>query len=214
MFQKLSGKQIMIENNLTNVVVAFEMLLEEIEAEVDFVNTVGARAFEKCDYNLVTEAQKHALKLTDFRDKIAALKREWNSLVKIEMDPEEDQNVRGQRQNLGRLQRGVCTPEEAYYIPILQVLCEMGGAGKAEEVINQVGKKMEGRLGKCDYEPLPSNHQVIRWQHRVHWARHSMVNEGLLRNDSPRGTWEISEKGREYLSSREKEGGSPNGQDH
>jgi len=33
----------MIENNPTNVSSAFEMLLEEIEAEIDFVNNVGPR---------------------------------------------------------------------------------------------------------------------------------------------------------------------------
>jgi restriction system protein len=26
-----------------------------------------------------------------------------------------------------------------------------------------------------------------------------MVNEGLLKKDSPRGVWEISDKGRRYL---------------
>jgi hypothetical protein len=32
----------MIENNPTNVQAAFEMLLEEIEAEIDFINGVGS----------------------------------------------------------------------------------------------------------------------------------------------------------------------------
>jgi hypothetical protein len=33
----------MIENNPSNVSSAFEMLLEEVEAEIDFVNGVGPR---------------------------------------------------------------------------------------------------------------------------------------------------------------------------
>lgn len=32
----------MIKNNPTNVEAAFEILLEEVEAEIDFVNAVGA----------------------------------------------------------------------------------------------------------------------------------------------------------------------------
>ena len=36
----------MIENNPSNVSSAFEMLLEEVEAEIDFVNNVGSKAFE------------------------------------------------------------------------------------------------------------------------------------------------------------------------
>lgn len=34
----------MIENNPTNVSSAFEMLLEEIEAEIDFTNRTGSKA--------------------------------------------------------------------------------------------------------------------------------------------------------------------------
>lgn len=40
----------MIENNPSNVASAFEILLEEVEAEIDFVNTVGASAFQERDY--------------------------------------------------------------------------------------------------------------------------------------------------------------------
>lgn len=39
----------MIENNPTNLRAAFEMLLEKIEAETDFVTGVGSKAFEKRD---------------------------------------------------------------------------------------------------------------------------------------------------------------------
>jgi len=46
----------MIENNPTNVQAAFEMLLEEIEADIDFVNGVGSKAFEKRDYDRAREA--------------------------------------------------------------------------------------------------------------------------------------------------------------
>lgn len=46
----------MIENNPTNLVAALEMPLEEIEAEIEFTNKVGARAFEACDYGRGREA--------------------------------------------------------------------------------------------------------------------------------------------------------------
>ncbi len=65
----------MIENNPTSVVVAFEMLLEELEAEIDFVNQVGARAFEARDYDKAKEALERAAQVTAFRDKTDALRR-------------------------------------------------------------------------------------------------------------------------------------------
>jgi restriction system protein len=189
----------MIENNPTNVQAAFEMLLEEIEAEIDFINGVGSKALEKRDYDRARDALEHAGKLTAFRDKTGALKKEWDGFTVIEVDEEDRKEAEIQRQNLGRLQRGMRTREEAYYVPILQVLSEMGGSGKVAEVLDRVGKKMKGVLKKPDYEPLASGTDSVRWRNTAQWARNSMVNEGLLKKDSPRGVWEIGEKGRSYL---------------
>jgi restriction system protein len=189
----------MIENNPTNVQAAFEMLLEEIEAEIDFINGVGAKAFEKRDYDRAKEALEHAGKLTAFRDKAVALKKEWDGFTVIEVDEEDQRAAQKQRQNLGRLGRGMRTREEAYYVPILQVLSEMGGSGKVAEVLDRVGKRMKGVLKKPDYEPLASGPDNPRWRNAAQWARNSMVNEGLLKKDSPRGVWEISDKGKSHL---------------
>ena len=103
----------MIENNPTNVEAAFEMLLEEIEAEIDFVTNIGSKSFEKRDFERAKEALEHAGKLTAFRDKTSLLRREWISINRLEVDQEE-QAERAERQNLGRLQRGMRTPEQAY----------------------------------------------------------------------------------------------------
>ena len=191
----------MIENNPTNVQAAFEMLLEEIEAEIDFVNGVGSKAFEKRDYERAKEALEHAGKLTGFRDKTVALKKEWDGFAVIEVDEEDQKTAQTQRQNLGRLKRGMRTREETYYVPILQVLSDMGGSGKVAEVLDRVGKRMKDILKKPDYEPLASSPDNLRWRNAAQWARNSMVNEGLLKKDSPRGVWEISEKGKQFLVS-------------
>ena len=60
----------MIENNPSNVASAFEMLVEEVEAEIDFVNNVGARAFEARDYDRAKEALERAGTITSFRDRV------------------------------------------------------------------------------------------------------------------------------------------------
>ncbi len=92
------------------------------------------------------------------------------------------------------------TREEAYYKPIIEVLNEMGGSGKVAEVLDRIGEKMKDILKKCDYEPLASDPKNLRWRNAAQWARNSMVNEGLLKNDSPRGIWEVSDKGGKYIS--------------
>jgi hypothetical protein len=54
-------------------------------------------------------------------------------------------------------------------------------------------------LNEYDLQPLACNPDNPRWRNAAQWARNSMVNDGLLRNDSPRGEWEITATGRQWL---------------
>ncbi|MDZ4817781.1 MAG: winged helix-turn-helix domain-containing protein [Planctomycetota bacterium] len=184
----------MIENNPSNVTSAFEMLLEEVEAEIDFVNGVGSKAFESRDYDKAKEALERTGAMTAFRDKVAALRKNWEQLAAT-AEREEDEQTREDRRNLGKLRKGVRTPTEAYYMPLLQVLEKIGGRGKVAEVLDRVGAVMKRVLKDVDYQPLASNPDNLRWRNAAQWARNNMVNEGLLKSDSPRGFWEISERG-------------------
>ncbi|MFA4987869.1 MAG: winged helix-turn-helix domain-containing protein, partial [Candidatus Brocadiia bacterium] len=97
-----------------------------------------------------------------------------------------------------RVARGARTPPVAFYLPLLQVLNELGGAGRANQVAELVGRKMQASLNDVDFKPLPSS-GVPRWRNTVCWARDSMVRNGLLKSDSRKGIWEISQEGRDYL---------------
>ncbi len=88
----------MIENNPTNVLAAFELLLEELEAEVEFTNKVGAKAFEDRNYERAKEALERVGFLTAFRHKVVVLRGEWETLAASEV--EEDDEARVQRRNL------------------------------------------------------------------------------------------------------------------
>lgn len=193
----------MIENNPSNVFSAFEMLLEEVEAEIDFVNGVGAKAFGGRDYDKAKEALERSGVLTAFRDKVAALRTEWEGIAAV-AESQEDEETKAERRNLGRLRRGQRTPEAQYYMPILQVLVEMRGSGKVADVLERVGKLMKPILKEVDYDPLASGPDNPRWRNAGQWARNSMVREGLLKADSPRGVWEITEKGRTALKDMKK----------
>ncbi len=193
----------MLENNSTSVAAAFEILLEEIEAEIHFVNQVGARAFEESAYDKAKEAIERAKRLTDFRDKADALRREWENLFAGEED-EEDVEARAARRNLGRLRRGQRTREEAYYRPILEALQALGGSAPMNQVLDRVLQTMRSKLKDVDFEPLTSDPDTPRWKNTAQWARNAMVRKGLLRNDSPRGVWEISTAGVRFL----RDGGS------
>ncbi|MBX3351825.1 MAG: winged helix-turn-helix domain-containing protein [Phycisphaeraceae bacterium] len=192
----------MIQSNPHDVSTAFETLLEEVEAEVDFVNTVGSRSFESRDYDRAKEALARAGVLIAFRDKVSALREEWQAIAAV-AEQEEDEETKAERRNLGRLRNGLRTPEAAYREPILRILQSMGGSGKAADVLEMVGQIMKPRLQSVDFDPLASGPDNPRWRNAAQWARNSMVKEGLLKSDSLRGVWEISEAGRVWLASRQ-----------
>ena len=186
----------MIENNPINVSTAFEMLLEEAEAEIDFVKNVGAKAQKARNYGKAKEALERAARLTDLLDRVAGLRQEWNDLAAT-TDSQEDAETKAARRKVGRVRRGQRTPEEAYRRPILQVLMEMGGSGRMAAVLDRVGKIMKPILKDVDYGMLSSSPDLPRWRNAAQWARNSMVKEGLLKSDSPHGVWEIRDKGRQ-----------------
>jgi Mrr N-terminal domain len=95
---------------------------------------------------------------------------------------------------------GEFTPVFAYWRPILEVLVEMGGSGQRLKVIGAVGEKMKGILKPADYGKLPKSGWK-RWSNRVVWQASNMrqPEQGLIKNDSPRGIWEITDAGRKWL---------------
>jgi hypothetical protein len=97
-----------------------------------------------------------------------------------------------------KIKHGQKTKQVEYRTPILQALENLGGSGNVNEVLDCVYKKMKDFLVPVDLEKLPSTRK-IRWRDTAIWERYCMIKEGVLKSDSPRGIWEISEKGKEYL---------------
>jgi restriction system protein len=189
----------MAQNDPTNVFAAFEMLLEEIEVEIDFINQAGSKAFERSDYASVEQHRQRASQATQLRNKLVDLRKEWDVLVTPHTDQVEEATIRNERRNLGRLQRGLRTPEAAFRQPILKVLTEKGGSARMNDVLNDVEQLMKSVLKQVDYQPLPSQPDAPRWRNTAQWERDTMVKEGLLKSTSPRGVWEITEAGRKAL---------------
>ncbi len=108
--------------------------------------------------------------------------------------------VRRAREGLARAAPGTLLPEREYELPILRYLDERGGQAASGEVIDAVGRALADKLTELDRQPLKSGD--IRWENRVAWVRLRLVERGELLANSPRGTWEISDEGRERLRSR------------
>jgi len=93
----------------------------------------------------------------------------------------------------------VFTPTKSYWRPLLKALVESGGHGRRERVIEMVGEKMRSVLHPADYQKLPQS-SFVRWENRVAWQASNMRREGYIKNDSPRGIWEITDAGRKWLN--------------
>ncbi len=134
-------------------------------------------------------------KISEYRGKIAAIDTITGG-AKPDQQGELDVAEQEDEANHG----GEFTPVFAYWRPILEVLVEMGGAGKRHDVVGAVGKKMKNILKPADYGKLPKS-GWIRWRNRVAWQASNMrqPEQSLIKNDSPRGIWEITDAGRKWL---------------
>jgi hypothetical protein len=111
--------------------------------------------------------------------------------------PESGESIEGNEAD--RLARGLRTPESAFVLPILSALEELGGSAPMQKVLEKVGAALKGQLRDVDYQSLKSDPGRPRWNNTAQWARNTMVVEGFLKTNSPRGIWEITEAGRQHL---------------
>ncbi len=169
--------------------IAFEILLEEIEEVANSLNEQGAEAFKSGNYDLARMAIEEATRLADFREKVKTLQKEWETLAVRKIKS----SKRHKRKVGEKLKRGLRTPEDEFRIPIIEALKELGGKAKMSEVLDLVEEKMKEKLTKYDYEPLPSTPKSVRWKNTAQWCRNTLVREGILKNDSPHGIWELKQ---------------------
>lgn len=97
-----------------------------------------------------------------------------------------------------RASRGDITPQSAYTRPLLQALVDLGGQAQMEMVLNRVYELVKSHLKPKDLEKVSSG-QDVRWRNAVMWMRYKLKQQGYISADSPKGIWEITDAGREYL---------------
>ena len=84
------------------------------------------------------------------------------------------------------------TPMSVLRDYILQSLNELGGSAQCNEVLDRISVMLEARFLPGDLEPHGNSGPT--WRNRAQWERLKMVKEGILRNNSQHGYWELAEK--------------------
>ena len=95
--------------------------------------------------------------------------------------------------------RGAKLPQREFRVPLLEVLLEKGGKANTKDIRELLEPKIAPRLSEADYQPVTSGDP--RWWNAVCWERNDLVKEGLLRDNSERGVWELTQRGSEIARS-------------
>ena len=177
---------------------AFDIVLEEIENAIEGLNQEGGAVLRKGDYEQARELIEKGSQMTALRGRVDELRKEWGRIIGTAA-------VRAPRRKRSRkitkrLERGLRTQTDAFRVPVLQALVQLGGSASVTDTVDIVGELMKDELNDYDRSPLPSMPSSTRWRNTAQWARLGLVQEGLMASDSPRGTWEITERGRRWLS--------------
>lgn len=172
---------------------AFELLCGRVDKRLESIQARIAEVVDEGAYEQAEEYVKRAQSLAQLRDDLDELAERFEELLESAGTGETT-----------RLQRGLKTPQEAYRVPILRTLMEMGGQGDINSVLGRVRELMEGELNQYDLALLSSG-EMPRWRNTAQWARNAMREEGLIRDDTPRGVWAISDEGRRWLKSQSEE---------
>ena len=168
------------------VAVAFDMVLEEIQAAIEALAKKVAAAGSAGDFRAASELAAKGKQVAAFRDKVLALKNEWEQAPASASAPRR----RSRRKKLGRASRsGLKTPQEAFEKPVLRAVHELGGSARVAQVLDRVGQIMGPLLTEHDRGSVPSSPRTVRWRNAAQWARLKLVQRGLLAAEQA-GLWQ------------------------
>jgi hypothetical protein len=78
---------------------------------------------------------------------------------------------------------------------IINALQHLGGSAHRNEVLKFMGEQLDGKLLPGDLEWREAT-QTYAWQDRASLERFYMTKDGIVKTDSPRGVWELTEEHR------------------
>ncbi len=201
---------------------AFVTLQSAVQQAAEAVRVSGANAMRQGKFEIAESVLQQARQLDVLRQQLENVQKGFTELGVVEADlsvislpkttaevsveiatsearqTEDEPNY--PESNPGT--SGLKTPQQAFRKPILESLVEVGGSAEAAVILERVYNKLKHQLNDQDHATLPPENDTPRWINTARWARNTLRSEGLMRSDSPRGTWEVTEKGRDWLAGR------------
>jgi hypothetical protein len=155
--------------------------------------------FERCVYHGWIEMGMNLLKFIHlenyeqtYKDRINYLSRDLHRLL-----GEQPSSSNSQKQQYFRKRkyrpRGQITSSKAFRPAIIETLKELDGRGRVLIIAKIVERKMRDILTEEDYKIRPSDGRPV-WYNRMNWERFEMVQDGIIKNDTSRGIWELDDR--------------------
>jgi hypothetical protein len=151
------------------IIAAFDRVLEASQELNAALRTEGAEHFRRGEDASARRALQSAKRLARILAALSEMRREW-----LAGTSGGGGKLRGKKPP-PRLRRGLRTPQEAFRIPILEALVELGGRGTVQAVLDRVEQKMANALNEFDRAPLPSAPRTPRWRNAARWCRLLLV---------------------------------------
>jgi restriction system protein len=177
---------------------ALRVLQNSFVSAIQKAEHEGTQAFQRGDYSTAQSAAQKAEALTTRLRWLTELERDLESLISGGLPVIRKSRTAKKPKVRKHLSPGVKTSDKEFRLPILQALVELGGSGAASDVLDIVERKMRMHFKDVDYDVLADG-RSLRWRNTAQWERQAMKEAGLIKPDSPRGVWEITEQGRLYL---------------
>jgi hypothetical protein len=184
----------------------FENLEQIVQNEVQSVQQVGATALGAGNTTQALQSIERIQVLQSLTEDLQQLRERWKQVLpdkpQINKVAETQTNLPVKASPVLHLPapapEGATIPIHAYHVPVLYVLNEMGGSAAAGAVIERIGQLFIGILNDLDKQNIPGHNEAL-WSNRTRWARKNLIDLGYLKNHAPRGTWEITQAGRDFL---------------
>lgn len=140
------------------VSVASDIVLEEIESAIAALNKEGGQAFQQGKYEVAKELMERGSQMTAFREKVNELHKQWNTIFAT-VAP---RKVRRRGRRIAeRLKRGLRTPEDAFRVPILQAIVDLGGSALMTSVLHGEFGRSRKRVEGGSLRPSNRNDQAL-----------------------------------------------------
>jgi len=194
-----------------NVIITFDLLLEELERIIPELNAQGKDLLDQKQYAQAHELINKAQSWVAFQGKVAALRDEWLEMqvpaTKAPQPVPTPKPPKGKkisrRTDLTRLESGLRTKNSELFIPILRALANNGGKLQFQKLLSVLENDLKDVLNEYDWQ-IMSDDKSIRWKNNVGWAKKHLSNAGYISTATRRGVWEITDLGREQVEESKK----------